>query len=206
MRSRPETKAGDRVRRGGRRARRESGQIAWSIHRLIPIIIEAASWLQDFERAQHRERLRPTLRGWVTRSAARGRPQAMHWWRDSETTTPASGRTAPVRGRPTRRRAVRVRCRAHPSQPRAVACRARRSRRRDARVAGAAHDVFARIRAETELRGGREHRASSARTPAKAVAEVAGALTGREREIARLVAARSRTRRSVPRSAFRREP
>ena len=36
-----------------------SGYVAWSIHRLIPIIIEAALWLQDFERAQrYGERLR----------------------------------------------------------------------------------------------------------------------------------------------------
>ena len=36
-----------------------SGYVAWSIHRLIPIIIEAALWLQDFERVQrYGERLR----------------------------------------------------------------------------------------------------------------------------------------------------
>jgi DNA-binding CsgD family transcriptional regulator len=54
-----------------------------------------------------------------------------------------------------------------------------------------AHDVFARIGAETELRGAREQlRELGARPPAKAIVEGAGSLTGREREIARLVAAR----------------
>jgi DNA-binding CsgD family transcriptional regulator len=51
--------------------------------------------------------------------------------------------------------------------------------------------VFARIGAESELRGARDQlRDLGARPPARVVAEGAGALTGREREIARLVAAR----------------
>ena len=54
-----------------------------------------------------------------------------------------------------------------------------------------AHDVFARIGAEAELRGARDQlRDLGARPPARVIAEGAGALTGREREIARLVAAR----------------
>ena len=54
-----------------------------------------------------------------------------------------------------------------------------------------AHDVLARIGAETELSGARDQlRDLGARPPARVIAEGAGALTGREREIARLVAAR----------------
>ena len=55
-----------------------------------------------------------------------------------------------------------------------------------------AHDVFARIGAESGAALARAISFASlgARPPARAVAEGAGALTGREREIARLVAAR----------------
>ena len=54
-----------------------------------------------------------------------------------------------------------------------------------------AHDVFVRIGAESELSAARDQlRDLGARPPARVVAEGAGALTGRELEIAQLVAAR----------------
>jgi DNA-binding CsgD family transcriptional regulator len=54
-----------------------------------------------------------------------------------------------------------------------------------------AHEVFARLGAEKELSAAREQlRELGARPPARVVADGAGSLTGREREIARLVAAR----------------
>jgi len=54
-----------------------------------------------------------------------------------------------------------------------------------------AYEVFARLGAEREMKGTREQlRTLGVRPPARAAAAGAGALSGRELEIARLVAAR----------------
>jgi predicted ATPase/DNA-binding CsgD family transcriptional regulator len=169
-----------------------SGYVAWSIHRLIPIIIEAALWLQDFERAEHYgARLR---RDATQMGHALGRA-----WATASEALVARLRDGNVP------RAVDL-LRSAADQLDAVpfvfdAARIRRNlaqllvmlgRSDDAaRELRRAHETFARIGAETELRGARDQlRELGARPPARVVVEGAGALTGREREIARLVAAR----------------
>jgi DNA-binding CsgD family transcriptional regulator len=169
-----------------------SGYVAWSIHRLIPIILEAALWLQDFERVQrYGERLR---RDSTRMSHALGLA-----WATASDALVARLRDGDVP------RAVEL-LRSAADQLDAVpfvfdAARIRRNlaqllvalgdRDGAARELRRAHDVLARIGADTELRGARDQlRDIGARPPARAIAEGAGALTGREREIARLVADR----------------
>jgi len=169
-----------------------SGCVTWSIHRLIPIIIEASLWLQDFERAQrYGERLR--------RDAAQmGHTLGMAW------ATASDALVARLRDNDVPRAAELLRAAADQLDAVPFVFDAARIRRNLAQLLVAlgdrdgamrelrrAHDVFARIGAETELRGAREQlRDLGARPPARVIAEGAGALTGREREIARLVAAR----------------
>ena len=169
-----------------------SGYVAWSIHRLIPIILEAALWIQDFGRAQkYVERLRRD-------STQMNHTLGMAWATASDALF-ARLRDADVP------RAVEL-LRSAADQLDAVpfvfdAARIRRNlaqllvaigdREGAARELRRAHDVFARIGAETELSGARDQlRDLGARPPARVITEGAGALTGREREIARLVAAR----------------
>jgi DNA-binding CsgD family transcriptional regulator len=169
-----------------------SGYVAWSIHRLIPIIIEAALWRQDFDRVtQYGERLRRD-------SAEMGHTLGMAW------ATASDALAARLRDGDVPRAVELLRSAA--DQLDAVpfvfdAARIRRNlaqllvmlddREAATRELRRAHDVFARIGAETELRGAREQlRELGARPPARVIAEGAGSLTGREREIARLVAAR----------------
>jgi DNA-binding CsgD family transcriptional regulator len=170
----------------------KSGYVTWSIHRLIPIIIEAALWLQDFERAEHYgRRLRRD-------SAQMGHLLGLAWATASD--------------------ALVVRLRDHDA-PRAIellgeaadqleavpfvfdAARIRRNLAQllaqqgddegATRELRRAHDVFARIGAQAELTSVRDQlREIGVRPPARAVSEGAGSLTGREREIAQLVAAR----------------
>lgn len=169
-----------------------SGYVAWSIHRLIPIILEAALWMQDFGRAQkYVERLRRDATqmnhtlgmAWATASealVARFRdgdlPRAVELLRSAADQLDAI---------PFVFDAARIR--------RNLAQLLVMSGDRDgaARELRRAHDVLARIGAETELSGARDQlRDLGARPPARVIVEGAGALTGREREIARLVAAR----------------
>jgi predicted ATPase/DNA-binding CsgD family transcriptional regulator len=169
-----------------------SGYVAWSIHRLIPIIIEAALYRQDFERAQrYGERLRRD-------SEQMGHALGIAW------ATASDALVARLRDQDLPRAAELLRTAA--DQLEAVpfvfdAARIRRNlghllvalddREGATRELRRAHDVFARLGAETELRSTRDQlRDLGARPPARVVAEGAGALTGREREIARLVAAR----------------
>jgi DNA-binding CsgD family transcriptional regulator len=169
-----------------------SGYVAWSIHRLIPIILEAALWIQDFDRVQrYGERLR---RDSTKMSHALGLA-----WATASDALVARLRDADIP------RAVEL-LSAAADQLDAVpfvfdAARLRRNlaqmlvaiddREGATRELRRAHDVLARIGAEVELRGARDQlRDLGARPPARVIAEGAGALTGREREIAQLVAAR----------------
>ena len=169
-----------------------SGYVAWSVHRLIPIIIEAALWLQDFERAQrYGDRLRRDSR-------QMGHSLGLAW------ATAGDALVVRLRDKDMPRAAELLRSAADALDAVPFVFDAARIRRNLAQLLvtlgdrdGAtrelrlAHDVFARIGAETELRAVRDQlRELGARPPAKAIGEGAGALTGREREIARLVAAR----------------
>ena len=169
-----------------------SGYVAWSIHRLIPIIIEAALWLQDFARVQkYGERLRrdSTLMkhtigmAWATASDALvARLRDADLPRAVELLGSAADQLDAV---PFVFDAARIR------RNLAQLLVALGDRDGAARELRRAHDVLARIGAESELRGARDQlRDLGARPPALVIAEGAGALTGREREIARLVAAR----------------
>ena len=169
-----------------------SGYVTWSIHRLIPIIIESALWLQDFERAErYGERLRRD-------SAQMGHALGLAW------ATASDALVARLRDHDAPR-AIEL-LGAAADQLEAVpfvfdAARIRRNRAQLLALQGneeeatrelrRAHDIFARIGAETELNAVRDQlRDIGVRPPARAVAEGAGSLTGREREIAQLVAAR----------------
>ncbi len=168
------------------------GYVTWSIHRLIPIIIESALWLQDFGRAErYGERLR--------RDSERvGHALGMAW------ATASDALVARLRDRDNGRAAELLRAAADQLDAVPFVFDAARIRRNLAQLLvtlgdreGAmrelrrAHDVFARIGAASELSAARDQlRDLGARPPARVIAEGAGALTGREREIARLVAAR----------------
>ena len=169
-----------------------SGYVTWSIHRLIPTILEAALWRQDFERVQrYGERLRRD-------STNMSHPLGLAW------ATASDALVARLRDADLPRAVELLRAAADQLDSIPFVFDAARIRRNLAQLLVAmddregamrelrrAHDVFARIGAETELRGARDQlRDLGARPPARVIAEGAGALTGREREIARLVAAR----------------
>jgi DNA-binding CsgD family transcriptional regulator len=168
------------------------GYITWAVHRLIPIIIESALWLQDFERAQHYgARLR-------SHSARMGHALGLAW------ATASEALVVRLRDRDTARAVELLRTAADQLEAIPFVFDAARVRRNLAQLLvtiddrdGAtrelrrAHDVFARIGAETELSGVRDElRDLGARPPARVVTDGAGALTGRELEVAQLVAAR----------------
>lgn len=167
------------------------GYVAWAIHRLIPMIIEAALRTQDFTRV---EVLTLRLRA---QSADLGHRLGLAW------ATAADALVARVKYQ-------------HPDAARRLIAAAdeleavpyvfhsARMRRNAAQVLEAdgdtvgavrelrrAHDVFARLGAAFELRGVRSHlRALGVRPPPRVTLDGAGALTGRELEIARAVARR----------------
>jgi len=170
----------------------KSGYVTWSIHRLIPIIIEAALWVQDFERAEHYgRRLRRD-------SAQMGHPLGLAW------ATASDALVARLRDHDAPRAIELLGTAADALEAVPFVFDAARIRRNLAQLLAQqgsieeathelrrAHDVFARIGAATELNGVREQlRDIGVRPPARSVAEGAGSLTGREREIAQLVAAR----------------
>ena len=169
-----------------------SGYVTWSIHRLIPIILEAALWSQDFARVKrYGERLRRD-------STQMNHPLGMAW------ATASDALVARLRDGDFPRAVELLRSAVDQLDAIPFVFDAARLRRNLAQLLAAsgdregaarelrlAHDVFARIGAETELSGARDQlRDLGARPPARVLVEGAGALTGREREIARLVAAR----------------
>ena len=167
------------------------GCVVWGIHRLLPIIGEAGLWLQDFDVV---ERMATRLReqspyldhrlgsAWATTAEAlvmrlkHGSPHAA-----TALIEAAEGLEAvplPFFGARVRRNASQ--CLAADGDVEGAVRELRR-----------AHDVFARLGAERELRGARSDlRALGVRLPPRAAMVGVGALTGRELEIARLVAKR----------------
>jgi DNA-binding CsgD family transcriptional regulator len=167
------------------------GYVVWAIHRLLPQIAEASLWLQDFERAQYvATRLREG-------SEALGHRLGMAW------ASAVEALIARFRdGRSDAWREMLQAARELDSIP--FVFHAARLRRNAAqlmetdgltdeavRVLREAHDVFLRLGAEHELRGTRSQlRSLGVRLPPRQVMEGAGALTGRELEIARRVSRR----------------
>jgi len=167
------------------------GYVVWAIHRLMPIILEAALWLQEFAV------VRATSARLREQSVLLGHRLGLAWAEAAEA----------------------LRLRLEEKHPKAVsallaaaeeleaipfpfhAARIRRNAAQvmlvDGDVEGArrelrrAHDVFVRLGAEHELRATRsEMRTLGVRLPPKTVSDGAHSLTGRELDIARLVARR----------------
>jgi DNA-binding CsgD family transcriptional regulator len=175
-----------------------SGYVSWAIHRLLPTVIEASLWAQDFARAErHGARLRRD-------SERLGHRLGLAW------ATACDALVARLRDGDAARAVALMRDAADALDAVPFPFDAARLRRnlaqlliadgdRDAamRELRQAHDVFARLGAERELRGARDQlRAIGSRPPSRAVSAAGGSgtLTEREREIAHLVAARKSNR------------
>lgn len=167
------------------------GYVAWAIHRLIPLIIEARLRLHDYDRV---EALATRLR---TQSTALGHRLGLAW------ATAADALLARVRDRRPDT-AARLLAAADELETVPFVFHAAKIRRNAAQVLEAdgdvdaavrelrtAHDVFVRLGAEFELRGTRDQlRALGVRLPPRQPVQGRGTLTGRELEIARAVARR----------------
>lgn len=169
-----------------------TGYVAWAIHRLLPIIGEASLWVQDWERAQrHADRVR--------REASQLGHQLGVAWADASDAVIAFIRDwEPARAIPLMTESVE-RLEAIPFVE--YAARIRRILARALAFAGdreaalrelrTVHETLVKLRAEPELTLTRDlMREMGGRPPSRTQAEGAEGLTGREVEIAKLVAAR----------------
>ncbi|HYW51209.1 MAG TPA: LuxR C-terminal-related transcriptional regulator, partial [Gemmatimonadaceae bacterium] len=167
------------------------GYVAWAIHRLLPLIIEARLRVMDHARV---EALTLRLR---EQSAALNHRLGMAWAAAAEALVARMLHRSPDA-------AARLIAAADALNAVPFVFHAAKLRRNaaqvleaDGDVAGAvrelrsAHDVFLRLGAESELRGARSQlRALGVRLPPRTAVQGAGTLTGRELEIARAVARR----------------
>jgi DNA-binding CsgD family transcriptional regulator/tetratricopeptide (TPR) repeat protein len=181
-----------RIGEEGLRVADRSGYVFWALHRLLPIVTEANCYVGDLEGARRAgNRLR-------TESRRLGHKLGMAW-ADSADAVLAWLAGDPHRGA----ELLRGACEALDAIP-IVADAARLRRQLAGRLAeigdreGAihelrrVHDVFARLGIERELDKTRgQFRELGAKPPGRSTAEGTEALTGREVEIARLVAARN---------------
>lgn len=168
-----------------------TGYTAWAVYRLLPFIIETALYLEDYDRAaRYNARLRCD-------SLALGHALGLAW-ADTTDALLTYLRGDPVRAVPMLRAAT-----AALEQVPFVfdAARLRRLVARALLDAGdeegaerelrEAHEIFVRLGAAREMRATREQlRAIGARVPPARRRDAGGALSAREGEIARLVAAR----------------
>jgi len=169
-----------------------SGYVAWSLQWLLPVVGEAALWSGDFERAQmHCDRMRrdaTRLSNRLGLAIADACDGLLRVFRDKDYTGAQPLLRAAIESLeaiPFPDTAARVR--------RVLALALRDSGDRDGatKELKKAHDVFARLGAASELTKVREElRTIGIRPPARAVAAGAAGLTGRETEIARMVAQR----------------
>jgi DNA-binding CsgD family transcriptional regulator len=169
-----------------------SGYVAWSLQWLLPVVGEAALWSSDFERAErHCERMRrdaTRLSNRLGLAIADACDGMLRVFRDKDY----------VGAQPLLRSAIEsleaipfpdTAARVH----RVLALALRDSGNRDGatKELKKAHDTFARLGAAGELSKVREElRMIGIRPPARSIAEGAAGLTGRETEIARMVAQR----------------
>ena len=167
------------------------GYVAWAIHRLIPMIIEASLRTEDYARV---ELLTARLR---RQSTDLGHRLGLAW------AAAADALVARVKDQ-SADAAVRLLAAADELDAVPFVFHGARIRRNAAQVLEAdgdidaavselrrAHDVFSRLGAEFELRGVRNQlRALGVRLPARTTQSGAATLTGRELEIARAVARR----------------
>ncbi len=169
-----------------------TGYVVWSLQWLLPVVGEAALTARDFDRAaMHSARMRRDagrLHHRLGLAYADGCDGLLAWFRDGD----------PRRAIDLLRSSVNQ-LEAIPFPPQAARVRRRlagaltevgdvEEGRRELRKA---HDVLARLGATEELSGTREEmRERGVRPPPKAITSGAAGLTGREMEIARMVAAR----------------
>ncbi len=167
------------------------GYVSWAIHRLIPLVLEAGLWLQEYDRV---EELSARLRA---QSDGLGHRLGLAWAKAADALIARLKYHRPDA-------AQRILEAADDLDAIPFVFHAARLRRNaaqlleaDGDVAAAtrelrrAHDVFARLGAELELRETRSQlRSLGVRLPPRSTSEGAGALTGRELEIARAVADR----------------
>ncbi|HEX6059037.1 MAG TPA: AAA family ATPase [Gemmatimonadaceae bacterium] len=187
------------IGRAGLEIADRSGYVVWAIYRLLPLVIEAALWSEDFDVARELEaRLRSD-------SARLGHALGLAWadtclaliamlQRNFEEAGPRLESAVAALDRvPFVFDAARLRCRL------AYALANLGDREGAMRELRQAHDVFARLGARRELDKTRSQmRGLGARPPVRAAPAAAGgnglpaagALTGRELDIARLVARR----------------
>jgi DNA-binding CsgD family transcriptional regulator len=167
------------------------GYVAWAIHRLIPLLIEAQLRTLDYDRV---EALTIRLR---KQSTDIGHKLGLAWATASEALVARVKYQQPDA-------AAKLIAAADELDAVPFVFHAARMRRNAAQVLEAdgdteaaihelrhAHDVFVKLGAEFELRGVRSQlRSLGARVPSKSSAQGAESLTGRELEIARAVARR----------------
>jgi ATP/maltotriose-dependent transcriptional regulator MalT len=167
------------------------GLVAWAIHRLIPLVLEAGLYLQRFDEV---ETLTQRLRD---ESTAFGHRLGLAWSSAAAALLLTFKHRSPDS-------AARLMAAAEELEAIPFPFHAARLRRSASSVFEAggdtegavrelrrAHDVFARLGAESELRETRSQlRSLGVRLPPRTSTEGAGALTGRELEIARAVARR----------------
>ncbi len=180
-----------RVGESGLRIADESGYVVWAIHRLMPVIAEAALWADDIERATA---IGARLR---RQSAVLGQRLGLAWADACDALVELLGGDAhgavtvlrnaidALEAIPFVADAARLRRRL------AMALVATGDRDGATRELRHAHDVFARLGAERELDATRDQlRELGARPPTRSTAQGVSGLTGREVEIIRLVVAR----------------
>jgi DNA-binding CsgD family transcriptional regulator len=168
-----------------------SGYVAWAIHRLLPMVAEAALWATALGRARE---LGERLRADSTRV---GHELGLAWADACDALVDLLSGNAPRAV--TLLRAATERLEAVPFVPDAARLRRQLARalaetgdrEEAARELRRAHDVFAKLGAQPELEATREQlRELGARPPSLVAARGAEGLTGREIEIIRLVVAR----------------
>lgn len=167
------------------------GYVVWAIHRLLPIIIEAGLWLQEFALVRRQsERLRE-------QSMSLGHRLGLAWCTAADALCLRFEQHHPDAVPALLAAAEELEAIPFPFHAARVRRNAAQVMLADGDIEAAkpelrrAHDVFARLGAEHELRGTRsEMRSLGMRLPARATNEGAFSLTGRELDIARLLGQR----------------
>ena len=181
-----------RIGEAGRELADKLGYIAWTLQWLLPVVGEAALWSRDFERAAaHSRRMREDakrLSNPMALALADACDGMLLLFRDVNPAAAIPLLEAAVlqlEAIPLPDAASRVR------RPLSFALKDAGDREGAVRELRKAHEVFARLGAEGQLDNVRaELRVLGARPPARTIGEGMSGLTGRELEIARMVARR----------------
>ena len=172
------------------------GFVAWAVHRLLPVLCEAALWARDYARVtRYVARLRQgaaLLNHRLARAWADGADALLMRLRDADPRAVDAliNAAADLEQVPFVYHAARLRRNA------AQILAADGDRDRALAELRLAHEMFRKMGAERELRGTREEIRAMGGRPPQRMTPGAGALTGRERQIAKLLADR-RTNREI---------